>query len=1050
MNVMQRPLFRASGGEAFPDLSGDGKITQKDILMGRGVIPRGMEEGGLAALMPASDAAMMQEGMVDPAMMQQGALNPNETELAGDILAARESGEQIGLDYLAQTMDGIDSASNTEELINSIRGKAQPLEARVQELATFVGEEDAMRTPESVLTMVQPVIMMTEESALDTGVGELIQGVMGDTEMSADMGQGVGALMAQGQPAPEMTQDPMAQPVQQFYQGGAVKKFSNGTQEDRGVNLGDPAYDLTLGSSFSGPSIMGGIDEATAGLDDIAYLKDMNPDLAKAFQSESLRARPPVTVEEETARIQKLMEKAYDTEGQQAYSDREAGLDLARAGFAFASGRDPKTGENMAGRGFLAQIGSVGQQYAESVGERLARERKGEQALRLSAIQQGIAAEGRDIAMREAEKSSSRQALFKDALEARTLNQQGKITAAGLKAAGQQTVATIGANLFDSNENRKFQGEQTERKGQIQENLTKLNAYLTEAQAQSDFKRVQDLTEQRHNLQLELTDINFNNGLATQADLYTRQRTNKTAYIELEGNIRKDLQTQSLDYTALLQDSRQEFTAGETALDRAFRKGEAGLDRNLTTDEKALDRAFRRGEAGLDRDFRADETALERAFRRGEAGLDRGLTADEKALDRDLRRDLSDDELSYKEDVLALNEEKFALTEGLSPSTSNSFLFSITGGAFGQASEARQIRDIEQGIQKLRAEALAQGIDQNFLARTDQGISNYIGLADQALRKERFAFDKSQTLLGTLQAAGAGPQFGTAAQQTSLLGNNAAIKAYAQGADVPGFDISLNNMFGTVALDNKGNQVPARALTPALRAAMDQRKKAGFAVPSIQGFANGGEADMSQGYLEPVTGYRFPMDQPQTQQEMLPEVMQRSYQPLITKDIEDITKATGTQEGLLNKVGIAGNTVLNAVFNAETGFAEDTRQAKKAVETLGTIATTTLMAAIPGKDNVELQRMLKSLQVPADSFTLQDNEALDYFRLARNTMKLGIDNQLDLLQNANLTRKEMTKVETDLAQMNSIQAEYDNVIKAYETKLLPSEEVFAELDKFFK
>ena len=94
-------------------------------------------------------------------------------------------------------MDGIDSASNTEELINSIRGKAQPLEARVQELATFVGEEDAMRTPESVLTMVQPVIMMTEEGAIDSGIGELMQGVMGDTEMSADMGQGVGALMAQ-------------------------------------------------------------------------------------------------------------------------------------------------------------------------------------------------------------------------------------------------------------------------------------------------------------------------------------------------------------------------------------------------------------------------------------------------------------------------------------------------------------------------------------------------------------------------------------------------------------------------------------------------------------------------------------------------------------------------------------------------------------------------------------------------------------------------------------------------------------------------------------
>ena len=34
------------GGAAFPDLTGDGKVTQKDILKGRGV--KGFEEGGLA------------------------------------------------------------------------------------------------------------------------------------------------------------------------------------------------------------------------------------------------------------------------------------------------------------------------------------------------------------------------------------------------------------------------------------------------------------------------------------------------------------------------------------------------------------------------------------------------------------------------------------------------------------------------------------------------------------------------------------------------------------------------------------------------------------------------------------------------------------------------------------------------------------------------------------------------------------------------------------------------------------------------------------------
>jgi hypothetical protein len=44
-SVMQRQMF-AKGGAAFPDYSGDGEITQKDILMGRGAIPKPMQEGG--------------------------------------------------------------------------------------------------------------------------------------------------------------------------------------------------------------------------------------------------------------------------------------------------------------------------------------------------------------------------------------------------------------------------------------------------------------------------------------------------------------------------------------------------------------------------------------------------------------------------------------------------------------------------------------------------------------------------------------------------------------------------------------------------------------------------------------------------------------------------------------------------------------------------------------------------------------------------------------------------------------------------------------------
>ena len=37
--ILNRQMF-GGGGAAFPDLSGDGKVTQKDILMGRGVIDK--------------------------------------------------------------------------------------------------------------------------------------------------------------------------------------------------------------------------------------------------------------------------------------------------------------------------------------------------------------------------------------------------------------------------------------------------------------------------------------------------------------------------------------------------------------------------------------------------------------------------------------------------------------------------------------------------------------------------------------------------------------------------------------------------------------------------------------------------------------------------------------------------------------------------------------------------------------------------------------------------------------------------------------------------
>ena len=48
----------------FPDLSGDGKITKKDILMGRGVIKKAMGGGAMKKRVMRRGGGMMKKPML--------------------------------------------------------------------------------------------------------------------------------------------------------------------------------------------------------------------------------------------------------------------------------------------------------------------------------------------------------------------------------------------------------------------------------------------------------------------------------------------------------------------------------------------------------------------------------------------------------------------------------------------------------------------------------------------------------------------------------------------------------------------------------------------------------------------------------------------------------------------------------------------------------------------------------------------------------------------------------------------------------------------------
>ena len=194
-SVLARQMF-AKGGAAFPDLNKDGEITQADILMGRGVEFK--QEGGIAGMMPMdAPAAMPQE--------EGQALDP---QVLSTVLGA--ASEQVG---------DLDNAEDYEDVMNSIRGDDATIEQRYAELAGVVGEEDARATPESVLTLVQPAMVMA--ASVDQGIGELAQQEM-SAPVEGAMAQGIMSTVAPPEPMPMEGAPPV-----NFKDGGLVRRGDN-------------------------------------------------------------------------------------------------------------------------------------------------------------------------------------------------------------------------------------------------------------------------------------------------------------------------------------------------------------------------------------------------------------------------------------------------------------------------------------------------------------------------------------------------------------------------------------------------------------------------------------------------------------------------------------------------------------------------------------------------------------------------------------------------------------------------------------------------------
>ena len=305
-SVLARQMF-AKGGAAFPDLSGDGNITQKDILIGRGVPMQGggepqmalgdylgdqtdelaaeaarlgisiskeqllellnqqamqpqanarsrnpdmanyIDESGELFYDPASEAASRRQMFDEAAAIAAKYQQPVGMAMGGDPAMAQGVGGMMppdmapppampqdqaidpqvlesALSQAQENLGNIDEAEDYETVINSIRGDDAPISARYQELASVVGEEDAAQTPESVLTLVQPAMVM---GAVDQGIGGLAAEEMTQPVQGA-MAQGIMSSVAPPPPAAPMPPGGMGGPPPvNFNQGGLVRRGDN-------------------------------------------------------------------------------------------------------------------------------------------------------------------------------------------------------------------------------------------------------------------------------------------------------------------------------------------------------------------------------------------------------------------------------------------------------------------------------------------------------------------------------------------------------------------------------------------------------------------------------------------------------------------------------------------------------------------------------------------------------------------------------------------------------------------------------------------------------
>ena len=186
--VYDRRMFRMADGGMMPSVYDRPMFRMAD----GGMMPPGGE------MMPPGGEMMPPGGEMDPEMQrinQEIDSMPPEMQKAEASKmfqeALRSGIEESAGQEANRSIQNVGNATGFLDLMNAVWDDEADVEVYRSRLAEVVGPEDAARTPDSVLVLVQPTLQLAQ---LDQGIGSLMQQELAEMGAEGAMGGGIAEL----------------------------------------------------------------------------------------------------------------------------------------------------------------------------------------------------------------------------------------------------------------------------------------------------------------------------------------------------------------------------------------------------------------------------------------------------------------------------------------------------------------------------------------------------------------------------------------------------------------------------------------------------------------------------------------------------------------------------------------------------------------------------------------------------------------------------------------------------------------------------------------